>query len=381
MIRSFMRWSRAGAPSRGAAWLFLGVIGMEAIYAFIIWLGQGGAEEVLWPRDVFWMLLAGLLGVRRVSDFHPYYHDAYGGWLRLTPWTSRLPLPLGPAHLVPQDALRLGLALAVWHDPMISRCYLPLVFLTFYLATLCLSLTATREKGAAWLLAFGLAEVVRQLYQPLPALMVASWLYLAGWIGLRRSLARFPWPNVSPFNAAQAGIPQQTEESLGFPLDQLLVRHGDLARRPIFRPLATSFLIGWWAYCVFSLATNPLRAALWMRTVLIIASALAIFYRTFCYCQDYRPPISLWGRLRAFRWIVPRYDHILVAPALIVLAALLVPRVLFSWQVPALAALAATISLVVFLALAMPPSFERWRLTGFFRIVPGSTNKVEFEKI
>lgn len=45
------------------------------------------------------------------------------------------------------------------------------------------------------------------------------------------------------------------------------------------------------------------------------------------------------------------------------------------------AALAATISLVVFLALAMPPSFERWRLTGFFRIVPGSTNKVEFEQI
>ena len=55
--------------------------------------------------------------------------------------------------------------------------------------------------------------------------------------------------------------------------------------------------------------------------------------------------------------------------------------VLIGWQMPSDVALAATTSLVAIMALNLPPSFQQWRLTGFHRIVAGSTNKQEFVKI
>lgn len=381
MIHSLITWLRVAAPPPWTALVLLPIIGTEAIYAWTLWWVPGGVPEMLKPRDAVWMFIAICLGAWRVIGFHPLRHDPYREWLRLTPWTSRLPLPLGPVHLIPQDGLWLALIWIVWHDPQISRVYLPLVFLTSYLAAVCVSLAATKEQGIAWLLAFALAEVVHRWYEPLTALVLASWLYLAAWIGLRRSLARFPWPGISPARAAQTAMQKQGQQLLGWPLDQLLVRRGTLERRPVLKLLAISLLIGWWAYCAASLVTNPLEAVHLMRFMLIVVSVMAVSGRVFGYWSDYRPPISLWGRLWTLRWIIPRYDHILITPVLVVLAALFVPPVLAAWHVPTLAALAATISLVVFLGLVMPPTFEHWRLTGFFRIMPGSVNKVEFEKI
>lgn len=380
-MRSLMTWLRVAAPPPWAPYVLLCVAVPEMIYGFSLWLVPGGVVEVLTPRDLVWMFVSVWLGARRLSDFHPLFHPKYREWLRLTPWTSRLPLPLGPPHLIPQDALWLALIWSVWHDPQISPLYLPLVFLATYLSVVCVALALTGEKGVAWLLAFGLGEVVRQWHEPLTSLVIAAWLYLAAWIGLRRSLTRFPWPGALPVTAVQAALQKQAGQMLGWPLDQLLVRRGNLIRGPMLKSAAISLLIGWWSYCVCSLATNPLVAEMFVRLLLITALAITVSRRALAYWIDYRSPISLWGRLWTFRWIIPRYDHILVTPALIVLVASMMPLILSNWQVPALAALAATISLVVFLALAMPPSFERWRLSGFFRIVPGGTNKAEFEKI
>lgn len=381
MMRALMTWLRVAAPPPWTPYVLLSVAVSEMIYGFTLGLMPGGMPELLGMRDFVWMFVSVWLGARRVSDFHPLFHPKYREWLRLTPWTSRLPLPLGPLHLIPQDALWLALIWSVWHDPQISPLYLPLVFLASYLGVVCFGLAATSESGVGWLLAFGLGEVVRQWHEPLAALVIACWLYFAAWIGLRRSMARFPWPAAWPLGAMQVATWQQPRQWLGWPLDQLLVRRGDLGRRPILKLAAVSLLLGWWAYCSCSLVTNPLDADYAMRLLLLITLTTAVPRRVLRYWIDYRAPISLWGRLWTLRWIIPRYDHILVTPALILLVASLLPLVLAAWQVPMLAAQAATISLVVFLALAMPPSLERWRLSGFFRIVPGGTNRAEFEKI
>lgn len=380
-MRALMTWLRVAAPPPWTPYVLLCVAVPEMFYGFSLWLVPGGAVELLGTRDLVWMLITAWLGARRLSDFHPMFHEKYREWLRLTPWTSRLSLPLGPLHLIPQDALWLALIWSVWHDPQIPPLYLPLVFVASYLAIGCAVLALTGEKGVAWLLAFGLGEVVRQWPEPLTALVIAAWLYLAAWVGLRRSLARFPWPGTSPLLIVRAALQKQAGQMLGWPLDQLLVRRGNMSRGPLLKSAAISLLIGWWSYCACSLATNPLVAEMFMRLLFIAALALTVSRRALAYRIDYRSPISLWGRLWTLRWIIPRYDHILVTPALIVLAAAFMPPLLANWQIPALPAQAATISLVVFLALAMPPSFERWRLSGFFRIVPGGTNKVEFEKI
>ncbi|HET6880701.1 MAG TPA: hypothetical protein VFI31_11130, partial [Pirellulales bacterium] len=125
MIRAAVRWLRIAAPPRWTPLALLPIAVMELIYGWLIWQWQGaGAAELLEKRDNIWVFLAFILGVQRVWEFHPLFHEDYRNWLRLTPWTSRSPLPVGPIHLLPQDALWLGLALLLWHDPGVSRLYL-----------------------------------------------------------------------------------------------------------------------------------------------------------------------------------------------------------------------------------------------------------------
>ena len=44
-------------------------------------------------------IAAALYGIGRLGYYHPRRREAYRLWLEQTPWTSRQPLPLGPAHL------------------------------------------------------------------------------------------------------------------------------------------------------------------------------------------------------------------------------------------------------------------------------------------
>src|SRR5204863_8599243 len=53
----------------------------------------------------------------RLWRFHPACNPAYSAWLQMSPWTASKPLPVGPIHLVWQDAFVVGAlaALAYWH--------------------------------------------------------------------------------------------------------------------------------------------------------------------------------------------------------------------------------------------------------------------------
>ncbi|HVX13416.1 MAG TPA: hypothetical protein VHC22_19690 [Pirellulales bacterium] len=382
MIRRVVQWLRVAALPPRVWLLLLPVLAIEVCYWCTVW--QGAAFPIdhflLQRRD--WLLIAAaiLLGMSRVQAFHPLYQHGYRNWLRVTPWTSGVPLPVGPIHLVLQDAVLLLLGFLLWHHPQVSQFYLPLGFMFGYLALLCASFASTGMTGFAYLLAFGLGEVIRQWYDPATALAIAVWLYLAGWIGLRRMLAKFPWglstywtaPSLQSINEANL------RQMLGWPLDQLQRSLGKLS---YVHGCLLSLLMGWWAYSLISLVPNPMDAANFMRLALGFSTIPALAMRTFPYWMDYRPPISFWGRLLTLRWIIPRYDHFLIAPILISIAATTLPYLLVGWQVPDLAALALTVSVVLGLAANMPPSLENWRLTGFHRIVPGSMNKQEFEKI
>jgi hypothetical protein len=382
MMRRIIQWLRVAAPPRWIVLPLLPVLGFELVYAFAAWKGWGLWNDLLLRRDVLLLLTATALGVRRAYDFHPLYHHGYRSWLRVTPWTSRVSLPVGPVHLVPQDALWLAVTLFLWHDPQLSRLYLPLCFGVPYLAVVCSSCLATGVTTIGCVLAFGLGEVVRHWYNPLQALSVAFWLYLAAWLGIRRSLAQFPW-TLSWFwdmSSLQAVAEEQKRRMLGWPLDQLHGRPGEEPFNP-FHATVIGLLVGWWSYCLTSLITLPGAATPFRWLILSLISAMGILIRTVGYWVDYRPPITVWGRLWSMRWIIPRYDHICIPPVLIFLVACYLPRVLAGWHVPSDVALAATTSLVAIMACNLPPSFQRWRLTGFHRIVPGSTNKQEFVKI
>lgn len=130
LIRRLIAWIRVAAPPPWAPLLLLPVLAYEAAYGWI-WWRAGSMPELLKPRDGFWMFAALVLGGYRAWAYHPLFHTGYRNWLRLTPWTSRLPLVVGPLQLVPQDLIWLGVGLLAWHDPQISRLNLPLYALAF----------------------------------------------------------------------------------------------------------------------------------------------------------------------------------------------------------------------------------------------------------
>jgi ABC-type Na+ transport system ATPase subunit NatA len=123
--------------------------------------------------------------------------DHYFG--RPTPWTSRLPLPLGPIHWVWQDALFLApTVLLAWGPEARLIIGVPFAFVVIYIVLITVSLFATGERLIGYGLVFlgGLA-----LYFAVPALDAGEPLWLALtvcllaypvlWCGLRRSLAQF----------------------------------------------------------------------------------------------------------------------------------------------------------------------------------------------
>lgn len=383
MIRRMIQWLRVAAPPRWTPQLLLPAFVFEAIYLWHTWHGArlALAQHLLRTRDIVLLIAAIILGACRVWNSHPLYQQDYRNWLRLTPWTSRMPLPLGPIHLAPQDLVWLGLALLVWHDPQFSRLYLPLGFLFAYLFMICVSCWPTGSMALGYLLVFGLGEIVRQWADPLRALTTAGWLYLAAWIGLRSMLARFPWQLSWIWNcrSVQAISDEVRQRTFAWPLDQLQGKadHPAVGR---MHGLLAGALIGWWFYCLLSLVPAPDRQQFasilpWLIAMICMAVRVGV------YVSSYHPPISFWGRLWTLRWIVPRYDDVFVAPLFIYLAARYMPGILAGWNMPTDAAAAGTVALVALLALNMPPSFERWRLTGFHRIVPGNVNKQEFERI
>src|SRR2546430_2449077 len=62
---------------------------------------------------VFLVLFMCWYGLYRVMKFHPVVQAKYRQWLELSPWTNRLPLPLGPVMFVWQDAVLIGAVTAL----------------------------------------------------------------------------------------------------------------------------------------------------------------------------------------------------------------------------------------------------------------------------
>jgi hypothetical protein len=76
------------------------------------------------------------------------------------------------------------------------------------------------------------------------------------------------------------------------------------------------------------------------------------------------PPVSLWGRLRTQRWIIPRFDRALLVPVAIIAAGFIMMRALTGLAVPLPWSAAATLSLAMLIALGAGPTRGAHRLTA-----------------
>ena len=314
----------------------------------------------------------------RAASFHPFYDWRYGKWLRTTPWTSSKPLPLGPIHLVWQDGIPLlAIALLAFLQGDLNPLHLLIFFLAVYLALLALAFWSTGQWAFAYAVAFGLGLVVRLWYHPWFSAAAAFMLYPVAYAGLRQSLAKFPWdvPWMDDVGRAVSGRgttnPAGDESLLGWPFERLRPKWPRETGISTREALLVSLLAGWWLYAGASLCSDPTarRVIVWM--ALLWAVGCVAVGRFLVYCVGYEAPVSLWGRLWTFRWIIPGYDKVFVAPLAAVVIGSLLPGIAAAHGLEEVFAVPPALSLALLAGLSIGPSLLDWRLTGQHRLVPG----------
>jgi hypothetical protein len=315
-------------------------------------------------------LAAAAYGLYRVWGYHPYLRPDYKEWLERTPWVQPLPLPLGPLHLVWEDAIVMVLlGLLSLRHPELTIVTPAVIVVCAYLAALAVTFLGTRQFLFGYAILFLLGLMVRLKLFPYIVAIIAVGSYLFGWVGLRRSLAGFPW-------AGETGIlrfsdlfdsQKQQEREMGWPFEQLSPADTTV-RVPVMHGLSISMLAAWWLYALAAIETDTRDRDDGLRFVCGAVAFGAIVVRILIYVWGHFPPISFRGRLVTMRWFIPGYDRIFVAPLMIAVAWRLTARAGPRWDLQYVVPV--SVFVMLFVAFNAGPSLRSWRLTGTHRMVP-----------
>jgi hypothetical protein len=329
--------------------------------------------------------------VYRVAAFHPFYRPGYREWLARTPWTSALPLPVGPAHLVPEDALALGgFAALAATQPGGDPVRLLGLILLWWSAALALTHWPTGVPGHGYATAF-LGGLAVHLHPDKWAYLAAALAtYAVSDAGRRASLARFPWAEAwwRTSLAADAGTAGRMDPwngpACGWPYDQLRPPAPYLFRFETRDVVLVSMLAGWWLFSLESLLSDPREGEGLAIVVTVLLSAGLIGGRFLLYRVGHSPPINLLGRLATRQWLIPGYDQIYVGPASALVAGVVSRKLLRAWDVSEGVACPVALGVVMLLVFIAPPGLTRWRLTGRHRLafaLVNQQNKTEFVRV
>jgi hypothetical protein len=338
-----------------------------------------GLFQILGPAP----LVAGAFayGLYRVRAFHPVMRLEYRTWLGQTPWNYTRPLPDGPVHLIWQDVILLGLAVAA-ALPFHGAASLDILraFGFIYLAILLGTLLMTYEWAAAYGVALGLGGLVVAWPVAWQFFGVAAATYAVGFVGLTRSYRRFPWSfdysewvgKAWQSTSSNQGLPRADS---GWPFELLGPSGGKLAL-PLSHGVTLALLAGWWCFAIIERGREFREAKFGTVAEGSIAPAVIVGFfmagaRLAIYrCFEYLPPISLAGRIASGRWVQPGYDQLFVAPVLALLAVILLPPALQEIGIGWVAADAIGVTFAALAVLTLPPGRQRWLLTGSHRVVP-----------
>jgi hypothetical protein len=355
-------------------------------------------------RDGLVVVTAGAYGIYRVWMSHPLFQKECREFLARTPWDRSHPLPLAPIHLVPQDALILGvLFVLMLFRPAMSPAIVVTGFLFAYLVFLALTLAATNQPWYAWLTMFGLGLGVRLAdWNPWAALLAVALTYPLTWQGVWRSLGAFPWKDslakhlreirrvlehqTQAASAGRAADIKSAEFALPWPWNVLSFDRQPRIVEPI-HAWAWALQAGWWIYALCSaipvpdsplaLAEIHMFATLWLLCVACGAGLI----RLMTYCASHQSPLLLWGRIRTGRFLIPGYDVVAATP-LAVLALGIVCYPTLAWLgCPTALASAITSTLLIGLSLTGRPRLRQWQLTAPARLMPLVRSKATVEAI
>lgn len=353
------------------------VLTVHAVVVFLTLLYAGprpAADEASVAKlPVVLIASAILFGSLRVRRFHPIFDPEYRFWLWFGPWTPAKRLPLGPVHLVPADValVAAGVAAALPYYGLAASLFVAKFFLFAYVFKLMVALFRTGESLAAYAVWFGLGALVLYWSADAPFVISAVATYCAGMVGLRRSLRGFPWfecaPSVRVWARASVGLAASGRAYYGWPF-AYLTPGGDNLSLPGRHGAAIALLCGWSVYAACCQLTELFSVMICLLLPLMAASGAA-FRLSMYRVGEYRPPISLAGRLQTGRWIIPSYDRVFVAPLLAPVVSILLWVVLLNCELPPILGATTGVCLVLLILLTAGPDRPTWLLTAPSRMV------------
>ena len=365
MIVKAMRQFRQVSPPIWAVVIFgsFYIVTYSADYLFYR-LNEPVPQEV---TDVRWMTLSffyAFFGAFRGLFFNPFNMRGYASFLVLSPWQWPKELPRGPVHLIWVDVITICIIALLSFQNGGDMPVLPLIaFLGVYLASLGWSFLTT---GPLWVIAVWLFIGPFAVYphkNPNIAFGVLIVLYGIGYIGLRSFFRNFPWnTNFWKSDPIKDMRKAAIASHIGWPYKKLNIYES--VNISFLPSLIVSALVVWWVHVVMWI----FEAGTVIYPFLILGSCMVAFVRFVIYAGSNQAPISLWGRIFTFNWIIPRYDYVYIAPVCIILAGVLTPLMLGWIGVPPQLCSELTIFTVLLLAFSMPPNLQKWRLTSASRI-------------
>ena len=399
-LRAMRNWLRRTLP-----WDWV-VLLASALYllgevVFRAWIGETTDADLIYDQpNPFTMMICVMLvasyGIMRICAFHPLFHADYRHWLNSSPWKHPQPLPAGPVTLQLQDLLIVGLlTLGMWHAHPDWWFACPLLFLISYNFFALIVIGVMKQRGLTYAMLALPAIAIRFHEWPLVAVPAGALFVVLGQLGLRRSLAGLPdwestWWSRTGCDRAFSGEKIRLgnaapEHRLGWPFDQLAAGSGGPIVSVGGSAVVAALVAGWshlhirllWRPHLPSRATtdsDPITLTIYLGTALSAARLLR-------YVWGYLPPISLRGRIRTGRLIIPRFDVVFLAPLAILATGAGVCALTSLYDLSIEIAVPLLNGAMLFVALAMPPTRYEWQLTGDHRIIPTlGAHSAEFQQ-
>jgi len=372
MIRWIIRWIRVVLPDIGwaalAALVYSAFVGTEAYFTW-----RNGFKNAEFDKiETFYLFVcAAVYGAYRVGRFHPLLRKEYQSWLLTTPWSAAQPAPLGPVHVVVQDAVIMAvIALLAWEAQANGPAIVVIAFELGYLAMLGFVLFHLRQLWLGYFLVFCAGLMLRLLPNYLMSIGVGLAAYS---IVIFPRFAGYPWSEEEHWSDAlrkprEPYAPDKAYQ-LGWPFGRLGPRFLSEDRIPRLDALVCAVLAGWILH-VFAWWQLTLPGGITLMFYLYFILVICIQSRLITYLPGYAPPISLLGRIRTGRIIVPGYDQVFIAP----LTAIIVPALLNIYRpagIPDDVFHPTAVAAGLLAILGMGPDLKVWRLTGNHRIMMG----------
>ncbi|MCK4886429.1 MAG: hypothetical protein KAS96_03515 [Planctomycetes bacterium] len=299
-------------------------------------------------------------GIYRAVYFNPYIRTNYRQWLALTPWSPDKSLPLGPLHLIWADLIPIGfLTILCYFNGPFYILWPAITFLAAYLLCLCVGI-AEEQFYLIIVFLFLAPFIIYPHKDPRLTFVVLIALYLFFYFTLKQQFKNFPWnTDFWKFDLVKT-LKKQAFDSLliGWPMR-------NFAPSKINCDFGSGVLIGllitWWQHIFRWCMQDQYDLSL-----LIIYSTLICILRMVIYITGHPSPISWVGRISTFRFIIPNYDKVFIAPICIFLVCLLI-FFLNPWVNRTLL-FESGLFLILLLAFTLPPTRQKWQLTAPCRI-------------